>query len=1036
MSKSILKIGLAIVGIVLAIPTVGASLGLTAIALAAVEVGIALASTLLLGPSVPKGDLTQTALSRLYATLVTTEARRIMFGTTASDTAVRYQTYTGSKQEYYHQLIAHASHQVQSIDEIWIDNEKAWTKIGGVQGRYVNWLTVTTRELATSANGIAIDGVWTASCTLTGCAYTYLQYKLLDTTNSSNASPFQSGISGRLTFRGKGAPTYDPRLDSTVTGGTGTHRAATQSTWAWSDTGSRNPALQLLWFLLGWQINGKIALGMGLPPARIDLASFITAANHCDESVTLAAGGSEPRYRSDGLISEGDDRSTVVQHLCQTMNATLRDSGGKIALQVINNDLATPVATFGLNDILGSEQYEQTQPLNSYFNIVRGRRVDPTDTALYQLTDFPQIVLSSPDGIDRIQTTDYPLVQSNSQAQRLAKLSLKRAQYQAKYTATFGSNAWAVSLGNIVQINHSGMNWTNKLMRVVAQSIGQSGQVKMTLLEESTNVYTWAAEDVAGTVGGTPKVVVPTSLPLGSVAPGATVGAQVGVNFLDQGGSQVLTDAAIKNTAVTIGANGALSGGGGGSVTIGGLGYLGSLTATTNNTTYSATAPVSPVNGDFWVDTSVTPNVTRLRVAGVWQVAANYVTNTNQVTDGANLGGTAAWGGVSARPANLSALAGTETIQNSLVSINSAGLLSGAGGGSVTIGGLGFTGALNATYGATWGTNVGSTPANLAALMGTEVVNNAAISMGASGALAGGGGGSITALDFANVAGGTKPAANADVTTQVVGPTTGSINYDSTGTTAQASVDLNFALGNASGVITSGVTINYKVTSGTLNGFNSTSAAQALTVGANGYGTLTASTLGTDSATVTVSAVMGSVTRQLFLTMTKAKAAATATVAGTVSQTSGFTQLVSPWTSYAALTNVLTLTIPAGKTATSTAISLSPLWNPKNISTGVSQPNLGPWHLLVKLQRSASGANTWVDIGAVQGSSPDPYIDTSSTPTTNSQGTITATISDTGLTAGTTYDYRCVGEISTGATAGNSGGINWGSSGSSVSITT
>jgi hypothetical protein len=592
MSKSILKIGLAIVGIVLAIPTVGVSLGLTAIALAAVEVGIALASTLLLGPSVPKGDLTQTALSRLYATLVTTEARRIMFGTTASDTAVRYQTYTGSKQEYYHQLIAHASHQVQSIDEIWIDNEKAWTKIGGVQGRYVNWLTVTTRELATSSNGIAIDGVWTASCTLTGCAYSYLRYKLLDTANSSNASPFQSGVSSRLTFRGKGAPTYDPRLDSTVPGGSGTQLAATQSTWAWSDTGSRNPALQLLWFLLGWQINGKIALGMGLPPARIDLASFITAANHCDESVTLAAGGSEPRYRSDGLISEGDDRSAVVQHLCQTMNATLRDSGGEIALQVISNDLATPTATFGLNDILGSEQYEQTQPLNNYFNIVRGRRVDASDQALYQLTDFPQIVLTSPDGIDRIQTMDYPLVQSNSQAQRLAKLSLKRAQYQAKYTASFGSKAWAVSLGNVVQLNHSGMNWTNKLMRVVAQSIGQSGQVKMTLLEESTDVYTWAAEDIAGTVAGSPTVVVPTSLPLGSIAPGATIGAQVGVNFLDQGGFQVLTDAAIKNTAVTLTAAGALSGAGGGSIT--GLDFANVAGATKPSANADVTAAVTP----------------------------------------------------------------------------------------------------------------------------------------------------------------------------------------------------------------------------------------------------------------------------------------------------------------------------------------------------------------------------------------------------------------------------------------------------------
>ena len=86
MSKSILKIGLAIVGIVAAIP----SLGLSLVAVAAIEIGVALVSTLLLGPSMPKGALTQTATSRLYATLVTTEPRKIMFGNTAGSCEVRF----------------------------------------------------------------------------------------------------------------------------------------------------------------------------------------------------------------------------------------------------------------------------------------------------------------------------------------------------------------------------------------------------------------------------------------------------------------------------------------------------------------------------------------------------------------------------------------------------------------------------------------------------------------------------------------------------------------------------------------------------------------------------------------------------------------------------------------------------------------------------------------------------------------------------------------------------------------------------------
>jgi predicted phage tail protein len=102
----------------------------------------------------------------------------------------------------------------------------------------------------------------------------------------------------------------------------------------------------------GWDINSKLAVGMGLPPARIDLPSFITAANACDESITLNGGGTEPRYRTDGVLSEGDDRQAVIESLCSMMNATLRDAGGKLALTVLNNDLASPVASFTEADIL------------------------------------------------------------------------------------------------------------------------------------------------------------------------------------------------------------------------------------------------------------------------------------------------------------------------------------------------------------------------------------------------------------------------------------------------------------------------------------------------------------------------------------------------------------------------------------------------------------------------------------------------------------------------------------------------------------
>lgn len=61
------------------------------------------------------------------------------------------------------------------------------------------------------------------------------------------------------------------------------------------------------------------------------------------------------------------------------------------------------------------------------------------------------------------------------------------------------------------------------------------------------------------------------------------------------------------------------------------------------------------------------------------------------------------------------------SINNSGITINSNGSLSGAGSGQVTIGGLGYTGALNATYGATFG-NASGVGSNIS---GQITVNNA-----------------------------------------------------------------------------------------------------------------------------------------------------------------------------------------------------------------------------------------------------------------------------------------------------------------------
>ena len=99
---------------------------------------------------------------------------------------------------------------------------------------------------------------------LSGITYIAANYEF------DNKGMFQ-GIPN-LTTTIKGRTIYDPRLDSTQTGGSGSHRNNDSSTWEWSD----NPALCLLDYLTNDEY------GKGLAYSDIDISSFMDAADDCD----------------------------------------------------------------------------------------------------------------------------------------------------------------------------------------------------------------------------------------------------------------------------------------------------------------------------------------------------------------------------------------------------------------------------------------------------------------------------------------------------------------------------------------------------------------------------------------------------------------------------------------------------------------------------------------------------------------------------------------------------------------------------------
>ena len=464
-----------------------------------------------LGAKIPK-----TQLSRLNVSLDPSTPRKVVFGTTAMPLDLRYHESSGTDQEYVDYIIAVAAHKVASITEIWFEEKQAWTLAGGVTGTYSGYLTVAVRTEGTAGNYISINGgtKWGSSRRLTGCAYLHLRIKR--TGNDKKAeSPLANGLPSRITVIGDGALLYDPRKDSTVPGGSGSHRATDQSTWgAYTNADDTdNPALQLLWWMLGWEINNKLSVGCGVPYTRIDMESFITAANICDENVTLAIGGTQKRYRTSGTASDTDDRLEIINNFLASMNGTLRDNGGKLTLTVMKNDLADYVLSFNENDILGEFDWQQTGGLTENYNVARGRYVDPSPNSLYQMVDYPEVGFASPDGVERVMSVDLPYIEDGRRAQRIAKQILQRNQYRGMLSITFNAKALGCQVGDIVRISLEALGWSNKLFRVVTQEIRFDGQVPMRLVEENAAIYAWDAEDAAPITPTAPTIYDPLKSP-------------------------------------------------------------------------------------------------------------------------------------------------------------------------------------------------------------------------------------------------------------------------------------------------------------------------------------------------------------------------------------------------------------------------------------------------------------------------------------------------------------------------------------------
>ncbi len=376
---------------------------------------------------------------------------------------------------------------------------------------------------------VANSGRWTSADRLAGVAYVVVAYKADD---PKATSPVWS--TGRPSFLWlvKGARLYDPRLDSTVEGGSGSHRWSDPTTWQWSDNAALARYAYVRGFYVGDLVDTPSALmiGRGLseheaPPARV-----IAVANICDELVALKSGGTERRYRANGVLRAGEPFIAIEEMFAAAMAGIIvqRDGGVEIEPGVAKS----AVVTLSDGDLIIGESVhiDGFTSQNERVNTVTPRFTDPgqiwRDTAAPVRRSSADIIADA--GLYE-RSIPLTLVTTHTHAQRCGEIERRLNRKERRVSIVLGPRFSYLEDGDwIAWQSDRYFGGDAVTFRIEAINIGADYRTSLVMREIAASVYAWTAASDEGTPGQAPVDEAGSLDPLSLDDVGVTALALVG----------------------------------------------------------------------------------------------------------------------------------------------------------------------------------------------------------------------------------------------------------------------------------------------------------------------------------------------------------------------------------------------------------------------------------------------------------------------------------------------------------------------------
>lgn len=387
---------------------------------------------------------------------------QIIYGKVRVGGAIVYDETTGTNNKYLHRIIAVSGHEINSFEDIYINDEIATIDDSGnvtSPSQYNGKIRINTHlgasDQVADADLVAESANWTSAHRLRGIAYMYVRMEF-------DADVFPNGVP-TFTATVKGKKVYNPTTDTT----------------AWSD----NPALCLRDYLIS-------NYGLSEEVGNIDDDLVNTAVSICNETNTDAG---TTRYTCNGAFTTDLTPYDVINNLLTSMGGMLWYAQGKWRMKPAY--WTAPVLDLNEDDLRSSIGVATRHSRRDNFNVVKG--TFRGEESNWQTTDYPQVdsaaFLAADNGQESVADVDLPFTDNSIEARRLARIALERNRQQLTVTAAFGLKTMRVQVGDNIRLTNSRFGWANKEFEVLSWNFGLTEgldlQVNMTLRETAETVF-------------------------------------------------------------------------------------------------------------------------------------------------------------------------------------------------------------------------------------------------------------------------------------------------------------------------------------------------------------------------------------------------------------------------------------------------------------------------------------------------------------------------------------------------------------------